>query len=145
MQNHATFYAVHWKLWIMFSDVWTEMGYSWDGMMMWMRRVHIPILLKQHKEKEYAKISIRRYTNALLNFMIDWTILERRKFLKICETAKLKNGEKYCLAFHASSAFRDFQKLGGVRLKDLKDHIMILDVQRVLILGRVQRRYKFRF
>ena len=122
IQNYATLYAVHWKLWTLFDEVWAEMGFSWDGMIAWMKRVHIPFLLQQHKEKEHAKISIRRYTNALLDFMVDWTVLERRKFLKICETAKLKNGEKYCLAFHASSAFRDFQELGGVRLKDLKDH-----------------------
>ena len=90
--------------------------------MSWMERVHIPFLMKQHKEKDHAKLSIRRYINGLLDFMVDWSILERRKFLKICETAKLRAGEKYCLAFHASQAFRDFQELGGVRLKDLKDH-----------------------
>ena len=91
--------------------------------MSWMERVHIPFLMKQHKEKDHAKLSIRRYINGLLDFMVDWSILERRKFLKICETAKLRAGEKYCPAFHASQAFRDFQELGGVRLKDLKDHM----------------------
>ena len=108
IQNYATLYAVHWKLWTLFDKVWAEMGVSWDVMIAWMKRVHIPFLLQQHKEKEHAKISIRRYLNALLDFMVDWTVLERIKCLKICETAKLKNGEKYCLAFHASSAKQRF-------------------------------------
>ena len=42
--------------------------------------------------------------------------------LKICETSKLKNGQKYCLAFHASPRYVDFQEMGGIRLKDLKAH-----------------------
>ena len=57
-----------------------------------------------------------------MNFLLEWTILERRKLLKLCETAKLKSGEKYCLAYHPSQAFRDLQEMGGVRLKDLKDN-----------------------
>ena len=54
--------------------------------------------------------------------MLEWTILDRRKLLKLCETAKLKMGEKYCLAYHPSQAYRDLQEMGGVRLKELKDH-----------------------
>ena len=42
--------------------------------------------------------------------------------MKICETKKLKNSEKYCLAFHPSPRFVDFQEMGGVRLKDFKAH-----------------------
>ena len=90
--------------------------------MAWLERVHIPFLMRQHQEKDHAKHSIRRYMNALLAFMLDWTIMERRKLMKICETAKLTSGEKYCLAFHPSQAFRDLQEMGGVRLKDLKEH-----------------------
>ena len=42
--------------------------------------------------------------------------------MKICETSKLKNGQKYCLAFHPSPRYLDFQEMGGVHLKDLKRH-----------------------
>ena len=42
--------------------------------------------------------------------------------MKLCETSKLKTGEKYCLSFHPSQSFRDLQEMGGVRLNDLKDH-----------------------
>ena len=46
----------------------------------------------------------------------------RRSLLNICETAKRSNGDKYCHAFHPSQAYRDLQDMGGVKLKDLKDH-----------------------
>jgi hypothetical protein len=91
-------------------------------MMEWMERVHIPFLKRQHQEKDHAKHSIRRYVIDLFNFTLDWALIERRKLLKICETTKLKSGEKYCLAFHPSQAYQDLQEMGGVRLKDLKDH-----------------------
>ena len=58
----------------------------------------------------------------MLTFMVDWSILERGKILKICETSKMKNGQKYCLAFHASQRHADIQELGGVSLKDLRAH-----------------------
>ena len=91
--------------------------------MNWLERVHVPFLMKQHQEKDHAKNSIKRYFNDLFNnFMVTWTVLERRKLLKLCETAKLKTGEKYCLAFHPSLTFRDLQEMGGVKLKELKDH-----------------------
>ena len=91
--------------------------------MNWVDRVHVPFLMKQHQEKDHAKISIKRYFNDLFNnFMVDWTVQERRKLLKLCETAKLKSGEKYCLAYHPSLSFRVLQEMGGVKLKDLKDH-----------------------
>ena len=90
--------------------------------MNWMQKNHIPFLMQQHRERDHAQHSIRRYFNDLLTFTLDWTVLERRKLLKICETAKLSNGDKYCLAFHPSQAYRDLQDRGGVKLKDLKDH-----------------------
>ena len=58
----------------------------------------------------------------LLNLIMDWPLLERRKLVKICETGKLKTGEKYCLAFHASPRRADLLEMGGVKLKDLKTH-----------------------
>lgn len=42
--------------------------------------------------------------------------------MKLMETSKLKEGQRYCLAFHPSHNYRDLQEMGGVRLKDLKDH-----------------------
>ena len=71
---------------------------------------------------DHSKNSIRRYISDLLTFMVDWSVLDRMKLGKICETSKLKNDQKYCLAFHASPWFTDFQELGGVSLKDLKAH-----------------------
>ena len=74
-------------------------------------------------ERVHAKISIKRSFNGLFNtFMVTWTVFERRKLLKLCETAKLKSGEKYCLAFHPSFTFRDLQEMGGVKLRELSDH-----------------------
>ena len=90
--------------------------------MAWLETVHVPFLMRQHQEKDHAKHSIRRYINDFLNFTLDWSVLERRKLMKLCETSKLKTNEKYCLAFHPSQSFRDLQEMGGVRLKDLKDH-----------------------
>ena len=119
--NYASFYAVLWKLHSTFGTVWTERGYSWQGMMEWMEKVHVPFLMQQHRERDHAKHSIRRYVNELLLFTEDWTVLERRKLMKLCETSKLRNSDKYCLAFHPSQAYRNLQELGGVRLKDLKD------------------------
>ena len=58
----------------------------------------------------------------VLSYTLDWSILERRKILKICETSKLTNGTRFCLAFHPSPRYLDFQEMGGVRLKDLKAH-----------------------
>jgi hypothetical protein len=50
-----------------------------------MERVHIPFMKRQHQEKDHAKHSIRRYVTDLFNFTLDWSIVERRKLLKICE------------------------------------------------------------
>lgn len=91
-------------------------------MMKWMEEVHLPFLALQHREKEHARTSLRRYLNGLLAYTMDWSVIERRKIMKLCATSKLKNGDKYCLAFHPSQTFRDLQELGGVRLKDVKDH-----------------------
>ena len=77
------------------------------------------------------KTMLRYFNDLLNNFMGTWTVLERRKLLKLCETAKLKSGEKYCLAFHPSFTFRDLQDMGGVKLRELKDHtnsMMILTI-----------------
>ena len=122
MTNYASFYTLTWKLFSTFENVLREQGYTWDGMMHWMETVHAPFLIKQHQQSENPGISIRRYINALLNFTLDWSILQRRKLMKLMETSKIKEGEKYCLAFHASHSYRDLQEMGGVRLKDLKDH-----------------------
>ena len=42
--------------------------------------------------------------------------------MKLMETSKLKE-DKYCLAFHPSMIYKDLQEMGGVRLKELKDHV----------------------
>ena len=81
-----------------------------------------PFLIKQHQQKEHSGLSIRRYINGFLNFTLDWSILQRRKLIKLMETSKLKEGEKYCLALHPSQNYRDLQEMGGVRWEDLKDH-----------------------
>ena len=91
--------------------------------MSWMERVHIPFLKRQHQEGDHSKISIKKYVAELLHFIGDWSIVERRKLLKICETTKLRSGEKYCLAFHPSQVHHDFVEMEGVKLKDLKDHV----------------------
>ena len=122
LTNYAPFYAILWKLADIFGMVWEETGHSWDGFLEWVDNVHAPFLKKQHQEKDHSKHSIRRYINDLLNFICDWSIVERRKLLKICETSKLKNSQKYCLAFHPSPRYVDFQEVGGVKLKDLKRH-----------------------
>ena len=120
--NYSPFYAIVWKFHEDFKDVWEEMGMSWDGFMDWVETSHAPFLQKQHQEKDHSKHSIRRYILEVLSFTLEWSILERRKIMKICETKKLKNSEKYCLAFHPSPRFVDFQEMGGVRLKDFKAH-----------------------
>ena len=120
--GYASFYAILWKLHQIFENVWSEMDYSWQGLLDWAEKVHGPFLKKQHQEKDHSKNSIRRYVCDLLTFMVDWSILEVRKVLKICETSKLKNDQKYCLAFHASTRFVDFREMGGTSLKDLKMH-----------------------
>ena len=122
MTNYASFYAILWKLYQIFDTVWNEMGYDWEGFLEWVESVHTPFLKKQHQERDHSKLSIRRYITDLLNFVVDWSLVDRRKILKICETSKLKNGQSYCLAFHASPRFADFQEMGGVGLKDLKAH-----------------------
>ena len=71
---------------------------------------------------DHAKHSIRRYINDLFIFVLDWSMIDRRKMLKICETSKLKNGQKHCLAFHPNPRYVDFQEMGGVHLKELKMH-----------------------
>jgi uncharacterized C2H2 Zn-finger protein len=122
LTNYGGFYAILWKLHQVFEPVWAEQGKTWEGFLDWSEQVHAPFLKKQHREKDHSKHSIRRYVTDLLGYLIDWTVLERRKILKICETSKLKNGQKYCLAFHASPRYMDFQEMGGVKLKDLKAH-----------------------
>ena len=42
--------------------------------------------------------------------------------MMICETKKLKNSEKFCLAFRLSPRYVDFQEIGCIRLKDFKAH-----------------------
>ena len=103
--NYSSFYAVLWKFHEVFHDVWDEVGASWDGFLTWVDTVHAPFLVKQHLEKDHAKHSIRRYILNLLNNMLVWSLVERRKILKICETKKLKNGQLYCLAFHPSPRY----------------------------------------
>ena len=120
--NYSSFYAILWKLNQIFEDVWSELGYDWDGFLDWVEKNHAPFLKKQHQERDHSKLSIRRYITDLMNFVLDWPLIERRKILKICETSKLKNGQKYCLAFHPSPKYVDFQLMGGVSLKDLKTH-----------------------
>ena len=120
--NYSSFYAIVWKFHEDFQDVWEELGMSWDGFLDWVENSHAPFLQKQHQEKDHSKHSIRRYILEVLSFTLEWSILERRKILKICETKKLKNGEKFCLAFHPSPRYVDFQEMGGVRLKDFKAH-----------------------
>ena len=96
----------------------------------------MPFLKKQHQEKDHSTNSIHRYILEVLNFTVDWSILDRKKILKICETKKLKNGEKYCLAFHPSSRYVDFQEMGGIKLKDLKSHAVasVVPGERTLML-----------
>ena len=126
--NYSYFYTILWKFHEVFEDVWEEMGASWDGFLDWVKTVHAPFLVKQHLEKDHAKHSIRRYVLDLLSHILLWSLVERRKVLKICETKKLKNGQKYCLAFHPSQTFQDLQEMGGVGLKDLKDHTNAVSV-----------------
>ena len=125
--NYASFYAILWKVYQVFGSVWEEMDASWQGFLTWMETVHAPFLVQQHQEKDHSKHSIRRYILDILNYTLLWSILERRKILKICETKKLKNGQKYCLAFHPSPRYADFQEMGGVKLKDLKAHTNAVD------------------
>lgn len=120
--NYSSFYAILWKIHIIFQPVWEEMDASWPGFLSWVETVHAPFLMQQHQEKDHSKHSIRRYINDVLGYVLTWSMLDRRKILKICETRKLKNGDKYCLAFHPSPRYVDFQEMGGVRLKDLKSH-----------------------
>ena len=122
LTNYASFYAITWKIHSVFEEVLEEQGYTWDGMVKWMKTVHAPFLIKQHQQKEHAGLSIRRYVNGLLNFLMEWPLIERRKLMKLMETSKMKEGEKYCLAFHPSKVFQDLQEMGGVSLKDLKEH-----------------------
>ena len=122
LTNYASFYTLTWKLFTIFEDVLRDQGYTWEGMLKWMKTVHAPFLIKQHQQKEHAGLSIRRYFNGLLKFTMEWSLLERRKLMKLMETAKLKTGEKYCLAYHPSRSIQDLQDLGGVSLKDLKEH-----------------------
>ena len=103
--NYGAFYAILWKFHEVFGDVWEEMDASWDGFLTWAETVHAPFLIKQHLEKDHSKHSIRRYVLDLLNHIILWSLVERRKVLKICETKKLRNGQKYCLAFHPSTRY----------------------------------------
>ena len=42
--------------------------------------------------------------------------------MKLMETSKMKGGEKYWLAFHPSRVYQELQEMGGVSLKDLKEH-----------------------
>ena len=99
MTNYASFYAITWKIQSIFEEVLEEQGYTWDGIVKWMKTVHAPFLIKQHQQKEHAGLSIRRYVNGLLNFMMEWPLIERRKLMKLMETSKMKEGKKYCLAF----------------------------------------------
>ena len=122
LTNYASFYAILWKVFTVFEEVWAEDGHSWVGFVEWVEKVHAPFLKKQHREKDHAKHSIRRYINDLFIFILDWSMIDRRKMLKICETSKLKNGQKHCLAFHPNPRYVDFQEMGGVRLKELKMH-----------------------
>ena len=100
--NYSYFLAVVWKCYDVFEDVWADMGYSWDGFLEWIQTTFVPFLVKQHIEKDHSKHSIRRYIIDLQNYILPWSLVDRRKILKICETKKLSNGQKYCLAFHAS-------------------------------------------
>ena len=105
MTNYSSFIAILWKVHEVFDEVWEEMGYSWNGFLSWVETVLAPFLVRQHQEKDHAKHSIRRYILDLLNYMLMWTELERKKVIKICETKKLKNQQKYCLAFHPSKRY----------------------------------------
>jgi hypothetical protein len=103
--NYGSFYAILWKIHQDFQPVWEEMEASWAGFLNWSETVHAPFLLRQHQEKDHSKHSIRRYILDVLSYVLMWSMMDRRKILKICETKKLKNGHKYCLAFHPSPRY----------------------------------------
>ena len=97
--NYSSFYAILWKFHDVFHSVWNEMGSSWDEFLSWVESVHAPFLMQQHKEKDHAKHSIRRYVLDLLSLILLWSIIDRRKVLKICETKKLKMVRSIALPF----------------------------------------------
>ena len=50
---------------------------------------------------------MRRCINGLLEYTLDWTVLVRRKVMKLFETSKLKKG-KYCLALEICKSWVEY-------------------------------------
>ena len=121
LTNYGSFYAIHWKLHQIFKTEWEKMGYSWEGFLEWVDKVHVPFLVSQHMEKDHAIHSIRRYINGLMEFANVMSETDVQKFMRICSSEKTKS--KHVLAVHNDKKYPDLQKLGHVRLLDLRSHL----------------------
>ena len=85
LTNYSSFYAILFKFHQEFEPVWDEIGASWDDFLTWMETVHAPFLVKQHQEKNHSKHSMRRYILEILNYILVWSVFDKRKILKEVE------------------------------------------------------------
>ena len=46
LTNYASFYAILWKVFTVFEEVWAEDDHSWVGFVEWVEKVHAPFLKK---------------------------------------------------------------------------------------------------
>ena len=51
LTNYASFYAILWKIFTVFQDVWADDGHNWEGFMEWVDNIHAPFVKKQHGEE----------------------------------------------------------------------------------------------
>ena len=121
LTNYAGFYAIHWKVFQIFQVEWENLGHSWEGFLEWSERVHIPFMVVQHMEKDHAIHSIRRYFNGLMEFVSVLCETDIQKFMRIVSSEKTKS--KYALALHNDKKYPDLQRMGFVKLMDLRSHL----------------------
>ena len=130
MTNYAPFLTIARKVFHLCPAKCEELGYSWPQMEDWIESELVPFMKNQHQERGRPDICVRKYILALLSLMDGWSLVDRRKFIRVIRVVraegKVTTGDKYVLAFHPSRHVAAFQLLGGISLKDFKKDVALI-------------------
>lgn len=66
--NYATDYALAYYMFNVFSSVWEELGYSWEGFLEWSEKKHIPAMQVTHVENDQAENVAKRLVSYIPMF-----------------------------------------------------------------------------
>jgi hypothetical protein len=58
--NYATDYAILEHMYSIFSNVWHDLGYTWDDFLTWSDQRHVPSMQVTHVEIDHAQNHVRR-------------------------------------------------------------------------------------